>query len=76
MVDLIGFAVLAVVAGGAAWLLMRLAGWARRRGVGGALMGPAEEIWHPNAREFRFVIEAEAQQEIPRPPAGDPPTTR
>ncbi|BCJ37518.1 hypothetical protein Athai_50210 [Actinocatenispora thailandica] len=39
-------------------------------------MGPAEEIWHPNAREFRFVIEADAQHEVARPPASDPPIPR
>ena len=75
MRDLIGFVVLAAVGALCAWVLLRLARWARRRGIGGALMGPAEEIWHPNAREFRFVIEADAQHEVARPPAGDPPTT-
>jgi|GEM_PF-4658663 len=72
MRDVVGFAVLTAVCVVGAIVLLRLARWARRRGV--ALMSTADELYHPNAHRFRFVLEAQAQQEVPRPPAGDPPT--
>lgn len=72
VVGLVGLAVLA----GVLVLLMRLAARVRRRGVGDAVLGPAEEIWHPNAREYRFVIRAQAERKVPIPSPGDRPAPR
>ncbi len=51
--------------------MVRLGNWARRRGVGGEVMGPFEEIWHPAAREFRFEIRIQDERKVPLPSADD-----
>ncbi|MEH1015922.1 hypothetical protein V6U90_22775 [Micromonospora sp. CPCC 206060] len=57
----------AAIAGGPAWLGSR----ARRRGVGGEVMGPFEEIWHPAAPRYRAEIRVQEQRMAPRPSADD-----
>ncbi|HEX6497906.1 MAG TPA: hypothetical protein VF054_02625 [Micromonosporaceae bacterium] len=57
----------AAVLGALAWLGSRL----RRRGVGGDVMGPFDEIWHPAARRFRAEIEVYQERLAPLPPAED-----
>jgi hypothetical protein len=59
----------AVILAGFAWLAARI----RRRGVGGAVMGPLDEIYNPAAHRLRFEIEAHAQRVVPIPPADDQP---
>jgi hypothetical protein len=66
---------LVVVAGGFAVLMAAFAALAariRRRGIGGALMGPIDEIWRPAAHRFRFEIEAASQRALPVTSPGDP----
>jgi hypothetical protein len=41
----------AAILGSHAWQRLR------RRGVGGAIMGPFDEIWHPAAHRFRHEIQ-------------------
>ena len=60
-------AVLAAVLTG----LTLLARWVRRRGYGGQLMGPAEEIFRPSARRFREEIQVQAERMMPNPSADD-----
>jgi hypothetical protein len=43
----------AAIAVGLVWLGRRV----RRRGVGGEVMGPFEEIWHPAAYRARMELE-------------------
>src|SRR4051794_36153585 len=57
----------AVVLGGVAWLGSR----ARRRGIGGGLMGPLDEVYHPSAHRYRIEIEQHAQRLTPMPSADD-----
>ncbi|GAA4215874.1 hypothetical protein [Actinocatenispora rupis] len=73
MRDLVMLLAVVAVFGPVLVVLWRMAGWVRRRGVGGAVVGPAEEIWHPNAREYRFVIEAQDERMAPRPETGGRP---
>jgi hypothetical protein len=68
-------ALLVVAAGFAAvvaallWLRSRV----RRRGLGGGLMGPIDEIYHPAAHRFRLEVQAHEQRMAPMPPAEDTP---
>jgi hypothetical protein len=59
--------VLAAVLALLAWLGSRV----RRRGVGGDVMGPFDEIWHPAAHRFRAEIEVHEERVLPLPSAGD-----
>jgi hypothetical protein len=61
-----------------AWLARRV----RRRGVGGTLMGPIDEIYNPGAHRSRFEIQAQARRGVALPSpdtggdAGRPPPER
>ncbi|MFG1949767.1 hypothetical protein [Micromonospora sp. NPDC048830] len=58
---------LAATLGFLAWLAVRV----RRRGIGGNVMGPFEEIWHPAAHRFRAEIQVHEERMVPLPSAGD-----
>jgi len=47
---------------------------ARRRGIGGSLMAPLEEIWDPRAHRTHIEVQVLAEREAPAPAPGDPPT--
>ena len=51
--------------------LMRFAVWARRKGIGGGLMGPIDEMWHPSADRFRKEIAVHEQRVLPPRPGDD-----
>ncbi|MEU4691340.1 hypothetical protein [Actinoplanes sp. NPDC023714] len=51
--------------------LWRFAGWARRRGVGGGLMGPIDEAWHPSADSSRRETAVHEQRVLPPRPTDD-----
>lgn len=57
----------ALVAAGLVWLGRRV----RRRGVGGEVMGPFEEIWHPAAHRARLEIEVREERMVPLPSPDD-----
>lgn len=57
--------VLAAVLAALIWLASRV----RRRGVGGDVMGPFDEIWHPAAHRFRAEIEVHEERVVPLPSA-------
>lgn len=57
----------AAVLGAFVWLARRV----RRRGVGGALMGPVDEIYHPAAHRFRLEIQVQAERMVPLPSPDD-----
>ncbi|MGC4747908.1 hypothetical protein ACLQ28_19960 [Micromonospora sp. DT201] len=48
------------------WLGSRV----RRRGAGGEVMGPFEEIWHPAAHRVRAEIRVQEARLMPTPPQG------
>jgi hypothetical protein len=59
-----GFAtILAVVA----WLGIRI----RRRGIGGGLMGPIDEIYNPGAHRARLDIQTHEERMVPMPSPDD-----
>ncbi|WP_433116270.1 hypothetical protein [Micromonospora sp. CA-246542] len=49
------------------WLGVR----GRRRGVGGEVMGPFEEMWHPAATRYRAEVRVQEQRMTPRSSADD-----
>jgi hypothetical protein len=49
------------------WLARRI----RRSGVGGGLMGPIDEIYHPSAHRFRYEIEVQDERLVPPSSSGD-----
>ncbi|WP_229075341.1 hypothetical protein [Actinoplanes sp. DH11] len=51
--------------------LRRFAGWARRKGIGGGVMGPIDEAWHPSADRFRRETAVHEQRVLPPRPADD-----
>ncbi|MEU4336566.1 hypothetical protein AB0F59_18365 [Micromonospora lupini] len=55
----------AAVLGALAWLGVR----GRRRGVGGEVMGPFEEMWHPAATRYRAEIRIQEERMVPMPSA-------
>ncbi|MEU7974533.1 hypothetical protein AB0B48_21110 [Micromonospora sp. NPDC049089] len=57
---------LAAVLGTLWWLASRV----RRRGIGGEVMGPFEEMWHPAAHRFRAEIRVQESRAVPMPPQG------
>jgi hypothetical protein len=61
------FAGLAATMAALVWLARRV----RRRGIGGGLMGPIDEMWHPSAHRFRLEIETHEQRMMPMSPAED-----
>ncbi|HVW39847.1 MAG TPA: hypothetical protein VHC18_00705 [Amycolatopsis sp.] len=74
MSGLVGLVVIVVLVGlplaGLPWLASRV----RRRGVGGGLLGPIEEVWgYPEAHRNRAVIEAQQERRAQSPSPGDPP---
>ncbi|MFT3661897.1 MAG: hypothetical protein QM809_10990 [Gordonia sp. (in: high G+C Gram-positive bacteria)] len=61
-----------LIAGGFGWAASR----ARRRGLGGSLVGPFQDMWDPAAGRAQVAIEAQAEIGAPAPSPGDPPTPR
>jgi hypothetical protein len=61
--------VLPLVPAGYAWLGAR----ARRRGIGGSVMAPFEEIWDPGAHATHVEVQVQAERVAPAPAPGDPP---
>lgn len=57
----------AVIMGGFMWLASRI----RRRGLGGAVMGPIDEVYHPQAHRARFDQQVEAEAVAPTPSPDD-----
>jgi hypothetical protein len=64
-----GLAVLVGVPAGYAWLGAR----ARRRGIGGSVLAPLEEVWDPVAHRTNIEIQVQAEAEAPAPSPDDRP---
>lgn len=71
MAEVLAF--VAVIAGIAAILggLALLASRARSRRIGGAFMGPFDEIYNPAAHRARIEIHQQAEHAAPRPSPDD-----
>ncbi|NYJ07182.1 hypothetical protein [Petropleomorpha daqingensis] len=46
---------------------------ARRRGIGGSVLAPLEEIWDPVAHRTNIEIQVQAEAEAPAPSPDDRP---
>ncbi|WP_369135663.1 hypothetical protein [Modestobacter sp. I12A-02662] len=46
---------------------------ARRRGIGGSVLAPLEEIWDPVANRTNIEIQVQAERAAPAPAPGDRP---
>jgi hypothetical protein len=64
-----GLAVLVGVPAGYA----RLGARARRRGIGGSVLAPLEEVWDPIAHRTNIEIQVQAEMEAPAPSPDDRP---
>ena len=49
----------------------RFAVWVKRKGIGGGIMGPIDEAWHPSADRFRREIAVHEQRVLPPGPGDD-----
>ena len=58
-----GLGVLVGVPAGYAWLGAR----ARRRGIGGSVLAPLEEVWDPVAHRTNIEIQVQAEAAAPSP---------
>jgi hypothetical protein len=56
----------AVIMGSFMWLAASL----RRRGLGGSVMGPIDEIYHPSAQRSRFDLQVQDERGA-QPPSPD-----
>jgi hypothetical protein len=63
-------AVLAGIPAGYAWLGRR----ARRRGIGGSLLAPLEEVWDPGTHRTHVEVQVLAEREAPAPVPGGRPS--
>ncbi len=66
-----GFLVFAVVLAALLWAFARFGVWVRRKGIGGGLMGPIDEAWHPSADRFRRETAIHEQRVLPPRPGDD-----
>ncbi|MGW3892992.1 hypothetical protein ACWD69_30325 [Micromonospora chokoriensis] len=66
LIPLVVAACVAAILGILTWLGARV----RRRGIGGEVMGPFEEMWHPAAHRFRAEIRVQEARTVPMPPQG------
>jgi hypothetical protein len=53
----------------ALWAFALFARRVRRSGMGGGIMGPMDEVWHPAAHRFRQEIQIQEERMVPLPPA-------
>jgi hypothetical protein len=67
LVILTVFGGFAAVMGLLLWLGIRF----RRRGVGGQIMSPIDEIYHPAAHRFRQEVQVQEERLAPRPGSDD-----
>ncbi|GAA4735558.1 hypothetical protein [Phytohabitans rumicis] len=57
----------AAILGAVAWLGTRI----RRRGIGGGLMGPIDEIYNPGAHRARLDVQTHEERVAPMPSPDD-----
>ena len=46
---------------------------ARRRGIGGSVLAPLEEIWDPVTHRTNVEVQVQAEQAAPAPSPDEPP---
>ena len=62
-------AVLALILGSFPWLAARV----RRRGIGGGVLEPIQDMWDPTAYRTQIELQAQAERKAPAPSPDDPP---
>ncbi|MEV0468248.1 hypothetical protein AB0I30_32125 [Nocardia tengchongensis] len=72
MEDVVAFAIaiapIALVAGAFGLVVVR----ARRKRLGGSIVGPFQEMWDPGARRIQIEVETRAEDAVPAPSPDDP----
>jgi len=53
------------------WLMWRFARFANRRGIGGGLMGIADDLYHPIAKDQQEEHRVAEERTAPSPSPGD-----
>ena len=71
MAEILGVLVVLGVFAAVLGALVLLARRVRRSGVGGGIMGPLDEIYHPTAHRLRFEIEVQQARLVPLPAPED-----
>jgi hypothetical protein len=66
---LVTVAVFALILGSFPWL----ASCVRRRGVGGSVLEPIQDMWDPTVHRTQIEIHVQAERQAPAPSPGDPP---
>jgi hypothetical protein len=74
MADFLAFgltiAMVGLIMGGFVWLASQV----RRRGIGGGVMGPIQDMWDPITYHTNTEMHVQAERKTPAPSPGDPPT--
>lgn len=68
---MIEFAVFGLIFAAMLYAFARFARWVKRKGIGGGIMGPIDEAWHPSADRFRREIAVHEQRVLPPRPGDD-----
>lgn len=71
MDNVVGLLAVAALYGSVLAALVWLAAKVRRSRVGGGLMGPFEQMWHPEGHQFRIEIEQLAERGVSTPSPDD-----
>jgi len=67
MAELVAFLIAVGGLGAVLSALVLLGRRVRRRGIGGAIMGPIDEIYHPGAHRSRYEIQAQSRRAVTLP---------
>ncbi|BCY06767.1 hypothetical protein [Actinoplanes sp. L3-i22] len=68
-----GLLVFAVVLAVLLWAFARFGSWVKRKGIGGGIMGPIDEVWRPSADRSRRETAIHEQRVLPPRPGDDSP---
>ncbi|MFI1987900.1 hypothetical protein [Actinoplanes sp. NPDC020271] len=66
-----GFLVFAAVLAALLWALARFGAWVKRKGIGGGIMGPIDEVYRPAADRARRETAIHEQRVLPPRPGDD-----
>ncbi|GAA2865363.1 hypothetical protein Acy02nite_13400 [Actinoplanes cyaneus] len=70
-----GFLVFAIVLTALLWAFARFGAWVKRKGIGGGIMGPIDEVYRPTADLSRRETAIHEQRVLPPRPGDDAPRT-
>ena len=68
-----GILVFAILFAFLLWTFARFGVWVKRKGIGGGIMGPIDEAWHPSADRLRRETAIHEQRTLPPRPTDNTP---